>query len=379
MANAELIVYIITTTERIGIWLLWVYLIAIVAKRMIRKFREQYIDWMYVSIWIGIILTFVQDIIYNLYYWVWFFVWGENKKADNIYYIIFDYFYYAVFYVTWLLAALYPALLISYWNKLSHLNRGWDFAKVKKKINFVEFSSILIVFSIGMIYWIAYSINAIILYKNDWIGSQDKVDEPERQCRVPIWIKFSKHPFHLLFCLTLFVLNIVLFKNLKKIMQKRLHYFYQNMREKIQILYISGVIYYFFHAIRGLMNTLYEINKYSNNVFGDDLGAIFQILQLIWVVPVIISAIIYIYVTTKHLNFALYVRAWMIGYRVEDRFESMSFLITSSRFYNIQENSKDDLESSDTRYPSESSTQSMLEDIGGSKQNSTDNGSSTEC
>ena len=69
----------------------------------------------------------------------------------------------------------------------------------------------------------------------------------------------------------------------------------------------------------------------------------------------------------------------MVGYRVYDKFDKMSYLITSSCFYKNHEESTDELESSETRYASNSNTQSILEDIGGTRQYSSYNGSSIKC
>ena len=42
---------------------------------------------------------------------------------------------------------------------------------------------------------------------------------------------------------------------------------------------------------------------------------------------------LFFYFSTKYIDFALYVKAWMIGYKVDHKFDSVSYFIMRSCFY----------------------------------------------
>ena len=67
-----------------------------------------------------------------------------------------------------------------------------------------------------------------------------------------------------------------------------------------------------------------------------------SILKRILFLIVIVAFYIFAYFNTKHIDFALYVRAWMIGFRVHNQFDTISNLITRSCFYKIELESSGD-------------------------------------
>ena len=120
-------------------------------------------------------------------------------------------------------------------------------------------------------------------------------------------------------------------------MISRLHYFYQLTKKNIRALNIAGIIFYLCLTIFSLFNMIIQKDNYFDFGLDSELHIGIRIL--------------YCYLGTKHIDFALYVRAWMFGYQVYHKFENMSYLITSSCIYkNDDDNSVDSEEDIDFRH-----------------------------
>ena len=145
-------------------------------------------------------------------------------------------------------------------------------------------------------------------------------------------------------------------------MERRLYYFYQLTKKKITVLYISGFIYYLGQSIYGFLDLFQKQDDYFSLKLGFNLDITFRVFFLILYIPSAISVFLYIYLITIHIDFVLYVRAWMIGYQIYHKFENMSYLILCSCFYKNIEDDSDDSERSLIRYSSDHTFTSIIKD-----------------
>ena len=134
-------------------------------------------------------------------------------------------------------------------------------------------------------------------------------------------------------------------------MRKKLYYFYQLTKRKIRILYITGIIFYICQIAFALLDVIYEKQYFFQSEFGNSTDISLQILLLILYVLSNLSLLIYFSLSTKHIDFILYVRAWMIGYNIYDKFDDMSYLISRSYFYKekLEEESDDESDDNDLK------------------------------
>ena len=121
-----------------------------------------------------------------------------------------------------------------------------------------------------------------------------------------------------------------------KTMRRNLFYFYQLTKNSIRVLFISGVIYYTMISLF-FVGALF-LNKdgtYKNfDTFQHHSTGRFILGFFINVIYAIILSM-YSYYSTESIDFVLYVRAWMYGHGILDKFENMSYLISRSCFYRM--------------------------------------------
>ena len=167
MADINQVLDYVVFGQWVLICIVWLCLIITIIRRAIKKLREQYIDWIMISCSISVVLFLSEEAIVYSYYNVCYF-WSEirNKQVLAIFMIIDDLFY-VTYYWFILFSTLYSAMLISYSYKLSLLNQGCEFTKVKKKINNVEILSVSIIIMILLAYAILYGTIDILLYHNE--------------------------------------------------------------------------------------------------------------------------------------------------------------------------------------------------------------------
>ena len=210
---------------------------------------------------------------------------------------------------------------------------------------------VCIILCIWMIFIITYTTFSVVLDKQQWLDDKENHFETDHTWNVLLWVEFSKSFFHFLYCITLFTMHIVIFKKLLIVMKKRLHYFYQRTKSKIHVLFGSGIVFFWGQTTFSIFDILNKADAFVGWRLGDQLSISLRIFLLILYIFLVVSAFLYINLITKHIDFVLYIRAWMIGYQVENKFEKISYLITRSCIYKEHEESYDD-ETEDIIYPS---------------------------
>ena len=254
----------------------------------------------------------------------------------------------------------YPTFLILYSYQLSLLHKNCVFEKIKKKINCYEIISIFILILFSL-FQISLSILIVAMaYQNDWFTRFTSFRTDKKECESVIALEYFRICFIFLFFILLFIGYMVLYKILIRVMQSRLFYFYQLTKKNITILCLSGIIYFFWQSIFTFFDIIFKEKFYvygSNSLLG--LNIFFSIIGI----PLYLGIITYGYLSTKYIDFVLYIRAWMIGYQVIERFDNMSYFITSSCFCNHEENDEDSDQSIDIRIPSEYNLASIKKSI----------------
>ena len=122
-------------------------------------------------------------------------------------------------------------------------------------------------------------------------------------------------------------------------MEKRLHYFYQLKKKSIRLLYITSIVHFFFRIFFYMFYVVEKVGRVDAYTGISNLTFWEKLIQSVIYDLTAISLIIFWYFSTKYIDFSLYVRAWMIGYNVLNRFDRMSIFISRSWFY--EESSSD--------------------------------------
>ena len=125
-------------------------------------------------------------------------------------------------------------------------------------------------------------------------------------------------------------------------MGKRLHFFYQLQKKGIRLLYISSTTFSFLRIIYVVFCVALRVDRLNGYIGKPDLSFGQKICQIIIHNIASTSFFIFSYFCTKYMDFALYVKVWMIGHKVDNKFENMSYLIIPSCFY------RDDLQDSES-------------------------------
>ena len=117
-------------------------------------------------------------------------------------------------------------------------------------------------------------------------------------------------------------------------MNKNLYHFYQLTKSSIRILFVSGASYYFIIALNYIGSQFLNLEGIYTDYNNVDHGHKWEFyLNFILIIIDAIFCTIYFYLSTKTIDFVLYIRAWMYGHGILDKFENMSYLISHSCFY----------------------------------------------
>ena len=135
-------------------------------------------------------------------------------------------------------------------------------------------------------------------------------------------------------------------------------------------MFITSLIYYFLLSAQFLLWWVSKNDYYERLNPKYNLSTSEYILLMAALVLAYVSVCANSYYITKHIDFALYVRSWMIGFRVQSNFEKMSSLITHSWFYNDNEESEsfDDLRGGSFQQLFSTNSTSINDSIGGTVQ-----------
>ena len=344
MSNLYEIWIFVDIVQKFIIAILWTVLTIILIIRIVKIIKwQQYIDWVLMAWWMLWLLTLFTQACLFVYFWTRYFTKVKLSRIGVTIWVITDNVIRVFFYGFWLMSILYPILLMVYSSQLRYLNQGHLISVIKKKINFIETSSIIAILLFIVAYFVIYNTIEIIAYKKDWIYHLKNENSKFFWKAMP-WINYSQYWIDAIFFTALLIMHVIIYKKLTVVMKTRLHYFYQMTKRKINVLYISGMVYYFFKWLFNLLYIIFGRDLYNSYKFNYHLPIAIYISLLILEVPTIISLFIYWYFSTKHIDFVLYVKAWMIGYQIYHKFDNMSNLITNSCFYKNIEDSDEESE-----------------------------------
>ena len=124
-----------------------------------------------------------------------------------------------------------------------------------------------------------------------------------------------------------------MYRRLKRVMEKRLYYFYQQTKKSIHLLFISSLSFFFSRIFYVMFYAIVEEDRYNAYTGVSKFTFFESVTQFILFNVTATLLFIHCYLSTRHMDFALYVRAWMIGYNVLNKYDKMSFLITPSCFF----------------------------------------------
>ena len=215
-------------------------LTAIQLKRLIKKLKWVYIDWLvvtwilsYLWMFIFMILTISFSLADNSVNN------DEHKKYRWISYSIM-WLFIRMFEVV---SITYPVLFIIYYTKLSDLRNDKPFNEVKKSINRLELVAILTIILIITICFIIGTIPNIVMYsKKNWHQMLEN-DSRSRNSNSS-WEKFRQlrnaaFYFYELLNIVILVIQGVIFCYIKKTMKYKLNYYYERAMKGLKILLLS--------------------------------------------------------------------------------------------------------------------------------------------
>ena len=127
MANIEQVLIWIEIIITFFYFLIWLYLMIITTIRMIKKLKQQYIDWIYVIWCLSILLALLIDVMKNLSVYIFFFLLGMQNTQLNTALMMINCFSHMAFYAYTSFSTLYPALLVFYSYRLNYLKKGSNF------------------------------------------------------------------------------------------------------------------------------------------------------------------------------------------------------------------------------------------------------------
>ena len=252
--------------------------------------------------------------------------------------------WFGILYWTWLMTALYPTMLNIYIQKLSLLNEGCEFSEVKKAIKCREVLWIILITAASVVYIIVY-VGFVLIVFWGWIEDLNSktTDCASEMCdtlslisHIKNWLDFGIETF-------LFVLQLYMYTKLKLVMKRRLHYYYQLTRKSIILMFISWCSFFFFRMMHLLFYAIVKEDRYKAYIGLSKLTFDQSLALLIIFVFTTTFLAIQSYLITKHMDFAYYVWAWMVGYKVANKFDKMSIFIKPSSCFK-----KDDGEDSDS-------------------------------
>ena len=145
-------------------------------------------------------------------------------------------------------------------------------------------------------------------------------------------------------------------------MKNRLHYFFQLKKKNIHALYALNIIFVFLRMLFVSFYVIFGGDRLDNYTHKSDYSFEENVIQRVVASVHFVAYYAFCFFSTKYIDFALYVKVWMIGYQVHNKFENMSYLITRSCFY---QDDTQDSDSSATNYGdvSEYDSQSIIEHI----------------
>ena len=207
-------------------------------KTIIRKIRWVYNDWILIIWWISFLLMYLGNLIaFVASFW-------EDIDAVTVRVLSF-WFSWSFLLVFQTMSMVYPILLIIYWHKLSLLNKGVIFYEVKKIINRIELFVIITAIIINIIFaWIQIIPNALIRAYS-WVSKvEDKFEKVETNtCSTLFQICYYATYFDTFVLLWLIFFQTLIYFTLNRIMKRKLHFFYQIVRNDIRKLFIFNIIY----------------------------------------------------------------------------------------------------------------------------------------
>ena len=225
-----------------------------------------------------------------------------------------------------------------------------------------------------------YTLIAIFIYdKNctDDIYSKRRGEDITNGCKTIISINYCKECIDLGIALSLIILQMIMYRRLIKVMRSRLHFFFQFKKKKIHILYVSNIIYLISRMLLVLLYVVFGGDRLDNYLhkyeYSFDKKIAFKVASNINFV----TFFVFNYFSTKYIDFALYVKVWMIGYQVDNRFENMSYFISRSCFF---QDEIEDSDSSETNYGdySEYGSQSIITNIQDASRSTTESSSTLD-
>ena len=340
MAENSEVLKILKLIFFVGLGLSYAFIAVAQFRRMIAALKKEYIDWILTSWWLlyWISMTFLVFlcIIACIPY---------EPSTDLITLIACLYNVLLGFWLwSWFMISLYPTLLNVYISKLSYLKQGQGFFEVKRAINFWEKSLIIIIVAIWVLYITLFTIFMILTNFRNWIEDiyENETHQITQKCEMLFLINYTREWVDLAIAFFLFVLQFFMYRRLVRIMNKRHHYFYQLNKKSIHLLYRSSITCFFFRILFYLFYVVVKEDRLIGYTGKSSLTFYKEVIQFAVIILVGVSQVIFCFLSTRYINFALYVSAWMIGYNVDKKFHKMSIFIRPSWFYQERDEERED-------------------------------------
>ena len=213
-----------------------IVLTAIQIRRLINKLKWVYNDWL--------IITWIFSYLWMFIFMILIISFSLTKKDALEKYKWISYsimwFFLRMFEVT---SMSYPILLIIYYTKLSDLRNDKPFNEVKRSINRLELAAIFTILSILMLYLIVATLPNIVIYsENNWEDIFDKHHKSgsfSLPWKISFHIRTAAFYFYELLNIVLLVIQIMIFRHIKKTMKHKLHYYYELAMKGLKILLFS--------------------------------------------------------------------------------------------------------------------------------------------
>ena len=215
--------------------LLFCSIAAIETKRLIKKLKWVYNDWltiawiisyliMFLFMMVNLVLDLIADKAYERYRWIWFYLLWFFLKMFEV------------------LSISYPILLVIYYTKLSDLRENKTFSQVKKSINRLELILLSIIWTVVLSYFLLGTLPNIIIYADEQCEVLPRKSHNSKFSTR--WIVFNKirdyafYYYESLNCV-LIIIQIVVFMHIRKTMKSKLHYYYKSAMYELKVLLVS--------------------------------------------------------------------------------------------------------------------------------------------
>ena len=189
--------------------IIYLVTLSILIFRIYSILKKMYIDW---TLLISCFISMIYLILVAIY------VIATNTEIYRTSYVawmLIVNFGLALKYTFWLMIISYPAVLIIYCTKLNQLRKGKLLKEIKKQINCRELFLIISIFIFFIVYLIILNTLTIMVYQNEWIISEDEIQDDTRICKVLLKIQYIRGYLDIVFWLFLSIIHIIVYCLLK--------------------------------------------------------------------------------------------------------------------------------------------------------------------